>query len=601
MQPGPRLVTAPKANYYLNLTMALVTGYSSDEDDHKEISSNPFGIKSSAVNASKRVKLDGPSLKVVAAPSVLAEDPLHQTSLVARPTDSQMLVNITHEDMIKPILGPQNPFAERKAVYNQNMLSGHVEELAMDEQAFRQQHLTHAILGYSANPSEDPNAAPVVGSMEAGRAYNFATLDAVRPTKAERRDKKRKRGEKGDLEVVEGEGAYQGPWAKWEGDDAAPELPEGWDDNAEPEPEPEAAPVVPSASKRRMPKVGPGNESTIFHGKSLTDYQGRTYMYPPYSVAPQLSQEPGSQETFIPKACIHTWTGHTGGVSVIRLFPNTSHLLLSGSMDNKIKLWDVYNEGNCLRTFLGHGRAVKDVTFSNDGRRFLSCGFDRYIKLWDTETGKCIKNFSNGKMAHVLRFHPDEDKQNIFLAGMMDKKIIQYDIESGEITQEYDQHLGPVNTITFVDENRRFVTTSDDKTIRAWDFDIPVVIKYIAEPYMHSMPAVTLHPNKKTFAAQSLDNQILLYNADNFRQNRKKRFAGHSVAGYACQIGFSPDGKWISSGDAAGDMVFWDWKTCRLVSKLKCHSKVVIAHEWLQHETSKLVTASWDGTIKLWD
>ncbi len=52
-----------------------------------------------------------------------------------------------------------------------------------------------------------------------------------------------------------------------------------------------------------------------------------------------------------------------------------------------------------------------------------------------------------------------------------------------------------MNTITFVDENRRFVTTSDDKTIRAWDFDIPVVIKYIAEPHMHSMPAVTLHPS----------------------------------------------------------------------------------------------------------
>jgi pre-mRNA-processing factor 17 len=73
---------------------------------------------------------------------------------------------------------------------------------------------------------------------------------------------------------------------------------------------------------------------------------------------------------------------------------------------------------------------------------------------------------------------------------------LQYDINSGEITQEYDQHLGPVNSITFVDQNRRFVTTSDDKTIRAWDFDIPVVIKYIAEPYMHSMPAVTLHPSR---------------------------------------------------------------------------------------------------------
>ncbi len=77
--------------------------------------------------------------------------------------------------------------------------------------------------------------------------------------------------------------------------------------------------------------------------------------------------------------------------------------------------------------------------------------------------------------------------------------LSQYDMNSGEITQEYDQHLGPVNTITFVDENRRFVTTSDDKTIRAWDFDIPVVIKYIAEPHMHSMPAVTLHPSSKFF------------------------------------------------------------------------------------------------------
>lgn len=37
---------------------------------------------------------------------------------------------------------------------------------------------------------------------------------------------------------------------------------------------------------------------------------------------------------------------------------------------------------------MGHGKAVKDITFSNDGRRFLSCGFDRQMKLWDTETGK---------------------------------------------------------------------------------------------------------------------------------------------------------------------------------------------------------------------
>lgn len=74
---------------------------------------------------------------------------------------------------------------------------------------------------------------------------------------------------------------------------------------------------------------------------------------------------------------------------------------------------------------MGHTKTVKDVTFSNDGRKFLSCGFDRQMKLWDTETGQCIKRFSNGKIPYVIKFHPDEDKQNIFLVGMSDKKIIQ--------------------------------------------------------------------------------------------------------------------------------------------------------------------------------
>ena len=92
---------------------------------------------------------------------------------------------------------------------------------------------------------------------------------------------------------------------------------------------------------------------------------------------------------------------------------------------------------------------------------------------------------------------------------MQDKKIIQYDTNTDQIIQEYDQHLGPVNSITFVDDNRRFVTTSDDKSIRAWDYDIPVVIKYIAEPDMHSMPSVTLHPNSASFRVQLLARALL--------------------------------------------------------------------------------------------
>lgn len=53
---------------------------------------------------------------------------------------------------------------------------------------------------------------------------------------------------------------------------------------------------------------------------------------------------------------------------------------------------------------------------------------------------------------------------------LMDDFMLQWDTRSGEIIQEYDRHLGAVNTITFVDGNRRFVTTSDDKSLRVWEW-----------------------------------------------------------------------------------------------------------------------------------
>lgn len=42
--------------------------------------------------------------------------------------------------------------------------------------------------------------------------------------------------------------------------------------------------------------------------------------------------------------------------------------------------------------------------------------------------------------------------------------------------QEYHYHLGPVNTITFIEEGRMFVSTSDDKTLRVWELGVPVQV-----------------------------------------------------------------------------------------------------------------------------
>ena len=290
-----------------------------------------------------------------------------------------------------------------------------------------------------------------------------------------------------------------------------------------------------------------GGEKTHFHGKSEVDYAGNSWL-----AAPKDKKKQGD-ECFLPKRWVHTWSGHSKGVAAIRFFPGSGHLLLSAGMDHKVKIWDVYGSGKCMRTYMGHTQALKDICFSNDGTRFVTCSHDKDVKLWDTETGKVITAVTSGSVPNCVRLHPHADKQNVLLVGCSDKKVVQWDLNTGDMTQEYDQHLGPVNTVTFVDDGRRFVSSSDDKTMRVWEYGIPVVIKLIADPAMHSMPAVTAHPDGSWLAAQSMDNRIVIYSTkDRFRLNAKKSFGGHANAGYACQVNFSPDGRFLMSGDGDG-------------------------------------------------
>lgn len=169
--------------------------------------------------------------------------------------------------------------------------------------------------------------------------------------------------------------------------------------------------------------------------------------------------------------------------------------------------------------------------------------------------------------------------------------------------QEYNYHLGAVNSVTFVDEGRRFVSTSDDKKVLVWDYDIPVPIKYISDPEMHSMPSVTLSPNGTVFAGQSMDNAIKCFQAkDKFKELKNKQFKGHANAGFACQIGFSPDDKFIMSGDGEGKLWFWDYGTKRVLKKLQAHdSGPCMGAIWHPVEASKVATCGWDGAVKLWD
>jgi pre-mRNA-processing factor 17 len=147
------------------------------------------------------------------------------------------------------------------------------------------------------------------------------------------------------------------------------------------------------------------------------------------------------------------------------------------------------------------------------------------------------------------------------------------------------------------------VSTSDDKKILVWEFDIPVPIKYIADPAMHCIPSVSVHPSHAFFAGQSMDNKIVVYSCgDKVRQITKKTFVGHNNSGYACKIDFSPNGKYVVSGDGLGQVYFWDWKTTKCYRKFHAHDNgPCMAAVWHPLFPSRVATCGWDGLIKIWD
>ncbi|KAL4804805.1 WD40-repeat-containing domain protein [Aspergillus unguis] len=556
--------------------------------------------------------------KIVAAPEVNTEDQAHLQMMLANTSSQALTYNATYDDLSRPNQGPNNPFKSTAAAGNglkrKNVPTGFAEAAAMSESTFAAQHRTFQSLGYTRNPTLP---GEFVGNLEHAAQFGGRDVVQMKPSKEASAALRAKRQKKGDASIVEGPGAYLGPWAKYQDDDRVyddeplrsdeeyVEVTEGEEDEV-PEEQVGSAPM-PAMSKEAtdyqddMGKV----ETSEFHGSEQYDYLGRTYMHVPQDLDIDLKKPVGSTKNYVPKKLIHTWKSHTKAITSLRFFPSSGHLLLSSSADGKAKIWDAYHSRELLRTFSGHSKSITDTDFNASGTQFLTASYDRQMKLWDTETGKCLNRFSTGKTPHVIRFNPHPEHSHEFLVGMSDKKIVQFDTRSGSIVQEYDHHLAAVNTLTFVDNNHRFISTSDDKSLRAWEYGIPVPIKFIAEPYMFALTRAAAHPNGKYVAFQSGDNQIVVYGAtDKFRQNRKKSFRGHNNAGYAIDLKISPDGQFICSGDSGGYVCFWDWKTGKMYHKILAGGKeggATTCLDWHPQETSKVVTGGLDGVIRYWD
>jgi WD40 repeat protein len=78
-------------------------------------------------------------------------------------------------------------------------------------------------------------------------------------------------------------------------------------------------------------------------------------------------------------------------------------------------------------------------------------------------------------------------------------------------------------------------------------------------------------------------------------------FRGHQQEKYHVESVFSADESFVVSGSEDSKIYMWDLVSGKIVSSLSSHTGPVVSLSMHPKKTSVLLSASADGTIKLWN
>jgi len=209
----------------------------------------------------------------------------------------------------------------------------------------------------------------------------------------------------------------------------------------------------------------------------------------------------------------HKLKGHNGAVYTVDFSPS-GDLLASGSFDKSICIWDTYT-GKKLKQMIKHTMNVTDICWSNDSSKLLSGSFDQTCKLWDIESGKMINSFDYHGFVQCVKYNPKDN--NIFLCGTTKKMIVLKDTRKP--TESFVIENNSMINSMYVYNDGSYVLTGDSLGyIKTWDIRTGKCVNSIlnepkGQPVSHLTVSKRLYDDEEPryLSVNSYDNIIRVY------------------------------------------------------------------------------------------
>jgi WD40 repeat protein len=190
-------------------------------------------------------------------------------------------------------------------------------------------------------------------------------------------------------------------------------------------------------------------------------------------VAVTLAERPKVQEadaSAMPHLMLDTG-GHMGTIKSVAFTPDGKRLISAGD-DKVIRVWD-WQTGKTVRTIrgqVGPGDEGKIYTMalSPNGRWLAVGGYikDNVIRIFDFDTGKLVALLcAHTDVVDALAFSSDSTQ---LVSGGGDFLAIIWDVDRRKVLHRLEGHREDIYAVAFTPDGTRVVTGSDDTTLRLW-------------------------------------------------------------------------------------------------------------------------------------